>query len=83
VTWPEEGFEDLFQDDFIRANGRVAQRKLDRLNTGPYQRALLCCGITTKVDIEDERVPVLQQVMEYSRAVGTVETVVRPDHQRG
>jgi len=70
VTWPEEGFEDLFRDDFIRANSRVARRKLDRLNTGPYQRALLRRGITTKVDVEDERIPVLQQAMEYTGAIG-------------
>jgi len=44
--------------------------KLDRLATGPYQRALLRRGVTTKVDVEDERIPVLQQAMEYSGAVG-------------
>ena len=42
------------------------------METGPYQRALLHHGITTKVDAEDERVPVLQQVMEYTGAVGTM-----------
>jgi len=72
VTWPEEGFEDLYRDDFIRAGGRVTRRKLDRLNTGPYQHALLRRGITTKVDVEDERILVLQQVMEYARSVGTM-----------
>jgi len=45
---------------------------LDQLATGPYQRALLRRGVTTKVDVEDERVPVLQQAMEYSGAVGTM-----------
>jgi len=54
------------------ASGRVARRKLDRLATGPYQRALLHRGVTTKVDVEDERVPVLQQAMEYAGAVGTM-----------
>ena len=53
-VWPEEGFEDLFRDDFICAAGCVARRKLDRIETGPYQQALLRCGITTKVDAEDE-----------------------------
>jgi len=72
VVWPEEGFEDLYRDDFIMASGRVARRKLDRLATGPYQRALLRRGVTTKVDTEDERVPVLQQAMEYAGAVGTM-----------
>jgi len=71
-VWPEEGFEDLYQDDFIRASGRVARRKLDRLETGPYQQALLRCGVTTKVNVEDERSPVLQQAMEYTGAVGTM-----------
>jgi len=54
------------------AAGRVARRKLDRLETGPYQRALLHRGVTTKVDTEDERIPVLQQAMEYSGAIGTM-----------
>jgi len=54
------------------ASGRVARRKLDRLATGPYQRALLRRGVTTKVDTEDERVPVLQQAMEYAGAVETM-----------
>jgi len=42
------------------------------LATGPYQRALLRRGVTKKVDMEDERVPVLQQAMEYAGAVGTM-----------
>jgi len=62
----------LYRDDFIMASGRVARRKLDRLETGPYQCALLRCGVTTKVDMEDERIPVLQQAMEYVGAVGTM-----------
>jgi len=36
VAWPEEGFEDLFRDDFIMAAGRVSRRKLDRIEVGPY-----------------------------------------------
>ena len=40
------------------------------METGPYQRALLRRGITTKVDVKDERIPVLQQAMEYTGAVG-------------
>ena len=70
--WPEEGFEDLFRDDFIMAVGRVSRRKLNQLDTGPYQRALLRRGVTKKVDVEDERVPVLKQAMEYAGAVGTM-----------
>jgi len=54
------------------ASGRVARRKLDRLATGPYQRALLRRGVTTKVDAEDEREPILQKAMEYAGAVGTM-----------
>jgi len=54
------------------AAGCVARRKLDRLATGPYQRALLRRGVTTKVDVEDEREPVLQRAMEYAGAVGTM-----------
>jgi len=47
------------------ASSRVARRKLDQLETGPYQRALLRRGVTMKIDTEDERIPVLQQAMEY------------------
>jgi len=54
------------------AAGRVGRRKLNRMVTGPYQRALLNRGITTKVDAEDEKVPVLQQAMEYTGAVGAM-----------
>ena len=69
-VWPEEGFEDLYRDNFIRASSHVTRRKLDWLETGPYQWALLHHGVTTKVNVEDERNPVLQQVMEYTGAVG-------------
>jgi len=54
------------------AAGCVGRRKLSRMETGPYQRALLNRGITTKVDAEDEKVPVLQQAMEYTGAVGAM-----------
>jgi len=54
------------------AAGRVGRCKLNRMETGPYQRALLNRGVTTKVDVEDEKVPVLQQAMEYTGAVGTM-----------
>ena len=53
------------------AAGRVGRRKLNRMETGPYQRALINRGVTMKVDAEDEKVPVLQQAMEYTGAVGT------------
>jgi len=72
VVWPEEGFKDLFRDDFIMAAGRVSRRKLNRIEIGPYQRALLRQGVSKKVDVEDERIPVLKQAMEYAGAVGTM-----------
>jgi len=54
------------------AAGRVSRWKLNRMETGPYQRALLNRGITTKVNAEDKKVPVLQQAMEYTGAVGSM-----------
>ena len=72
MAWPEEGFEDLFRDDFIMAAGRVSRKKLNRIKTGPYQWALLRRGVSKKVDVEDERIPVLKQAMEYAGAVGTM-----------
>jgi len=52
------------------AAGRVSRRKLGRITTGPYQHALLRRGVSKRVNVEDERIPVLQQVMEYAGAVG-------------
>jgi len=37
-----------------------------------YQRALLRRGVSKRVDVEDERIPVLKQAMEYAGAVGTM-----------
>jgi len=54
------------------AAGRVSRRKLNRLVTGPYQRALLQRGVSKCVDVEDKRIPVLKQSMEYAGAVGTM-----------
>ena len=54
------------------AVGCVSRRKLNRIVTGPYQRALLQRGVSKRVDVEDERVPVLKQAMEYAGAVGTM-----------
>ena len=72
MAWPKEGFEDLFRDDFTMAASRVSRRKLNRLETSPYQRALLHQGVSKRVDVEDERIPVLHQAMEYAGAVGTM-----------
>ena len=54
------------------AAGRVSRRKLNRIVTGPYQRALLRRGVSKRVDVEDERILVLKQAMEYAGAVGTM-----------
>jgi len=72
VTWPKEGFDDLYQDDFINAVGWVLRQKLKWLETGPYQCALLSRGVTKKRDVKDEDQLVLNQAMEYARAVGTM-----------
>ena len=52
------------------ASGRVSRRKLNRIVTGPYQRALLRRGVSKRINVEDERIPVLKQAMEYTGAVG-------------
>jgi len=54
------------------AAGWVSRRKLKKLVTGPYQRALLQRGVSKRVDVEDERIPVLKQAMEYAGAVGMI-----------
>ena len=63
-------FAPSVRDDFIRAAGHVSRRKLNRLVCGPYQRALLRRGVSKRVDVEDERIPIPQQLMEYAGAVG-------------
>ena len=51
MVWPEEGFDDLFRGNFINAAGQVSRQKLERLKTGPYQRALLKRGVTKRPDV--------------------------------
>ena len=72
ATWPKEGFEDLFRDDFVNAVGWVSRRKLEWLETEPYRCTLLKRGVSKRRDIEDEDRPILTQAMEYAGAVGTM-----------
>ena len=70
VVWPEESFENLYWDNFINAVGWVLRRKLQQLNTRPYQHALLMRGVTKRQDAEDEDQLILNQAMEYAGAMG-------------
>jgi len=72
VTWPKEGFDNLYRDDFINTVGWVSRQKLEQLEMGPYQCTLLKRGVTKRRDVEDEDQPILTQAMEYAGAVGTM-----------
>jgi len=49
----------------------VSRRQLDRLEVGPYQKALLKRGLSKREEEEEESSDV-RQAMEYSAAVGTM-----------
>ena len=63
MAWPEEAFDNLYQDNFINMVGCVLRRKLQQLNTRPYQCALLMRGVTKHWDTEDEDQLILNQAM--------------------
>jgi len=70
---PQSGFPELYRSDFITAVGRVSRRQLDRLEVGPYQKALLKRGLS-KRDKEEEEASSsdVHQAMEYATLVGTM-----------
>jgi len=53
------------------AVSRVSQRQLDRLEVGPYQKALLKQGLLKREEEEEESSDI-RQAMEYTTAVGTM-----------
>ena len=69
---PDDDFNDLYRDDFIRAAGRVARRKLERLTLHQYQGALLKRGVYKRRSVVEEPKPLLDESMEYAGAVGTM-----------
>ena len=68
----QDGFEDLYRHDFIHAISRVARCKLSRHHLDPYQWAAFRHGIVHHNTGEEERDPMLELVMEYAGALGTI-----------
>ena len=68
----QDGFEDLYHQDFIHAISRVACRKLACHQLDPYQRAAFCRGIVCYNTGEEERDPVLELAIEYSGALSII-----------
>ena len=68
----QDGFEDLYQRDFIHAISRVAHRKLAHHQLDPYQCTVFCRGIIRYNMGEEEANPMLELAMEYAGALGTL-----------
>ena len=68
----QDGFKDLYRQDFIHTISRVAHRKLARYHLDPYQRATFCHGIIRYNTGEEEANPTLELAMEYAGALGTI-----------
>ena len=68
----QDGFQDLYRQDFIHALSRVACRKLACHRLDPYQRATFQCSIVRRNIGEEEADLLLETAMEYVGAVGVV-----------
>ena len=68
----QDGFEDLFRQDFIHAISHVARRKLACHHLDPYQCAAFRCGIVRHNTGKEEQDPVLETAMEYAGTLGVI-----------
>ena len=68
----QDGFEDLYRQDFIHAISRVACCKLARHYLDPYQCAAFRRGIVHHNTGEEEANPTLELAMEYAGTLGTI-----------
>ena len=65
----EDEFEDLFLNNFILAQKRLACRRLERLELNKNRRALLARGVSCMMDVEDEKNGVIKVCVGYAGAV--------------
>jgi len=65
-----KGFQDLYHVDFIHVVGCFSRRKLNKIKTSLYQKAMLLRSLSKNKDLEDPQPPALVQGMEYLMAVG-------------
>ena len=68
----EDQFKDLFFNDFILAQKRVACRCLDRLELNKNRRALLARGVSCMMDVKDEKNDIVEACVGYSGAIGVM-----------
>ena len=68
----QDGFKDLYCQDFIYAISWVVQCKLSSHRLDPYQCAAFRCGIIRHNTGKEEADPVLELSMEYVGALGTI-----------
>ena len=68
----QDGFHDLYRQDFIYALSQVACCKLSQHQLDPYQCAAFQCGIVCRNIGEEEADPSLEMAMEYTSALGTI-----------
>ena len=68
----QDGFPDLYRQDFIHALSHVVWRKLAHHQLDPYQRAAFQHGIVCRNISEEEADPNLEIAMEYAGEVGVV-----------
>ena len=68
----QDGFEDLYCQDFIHAISCVACCKLAHHHLDPYQHATFCRSIVCHNTGEEEANPTLELAMEYAGALGTI-----------
>ena len=68
----QDGFPDLYRQDFIHTLSWVAHRKLAHHRLDPYQCAAFQRGIARRNIGEEEADPLLETAMEYAGAVGVV-----------
>ena len=65
----EDEFEDLFLNNFILAQKRVARQRLERLELNKNQRALLARGVSCMMDVKDDKNGVIKACVGYAGAV--------------
>ena len=68
----QDGFKDLYCQDFIHAISQVACCKLAHHCLNPYQHAAFCHSIVWHNMGKEEADPTLELAMEYASALGTI-----------
>ena len=68
----QDGFHDLYHQDFIHALSQVVHCKLLHHHLDPYQCATFQHGIVCQNIGEEEADPTLETAMEYAGALGTI-----------